>query len=172
MRLVVLLPAEFAVVPLKLNKKLHHRFFRRSFKLEHREIGRQFLENREWKTPCRVKIDLKATIPVLSNPCAIGVPLCAPMLNTPLVPTWYTIFINIRLLLIGSSSDFGVFIKMCPQLFCRIDSEAFYPRVCEYLSCITIVNAIRCPKIISSVTQLHGHWNQLAKIKRNFISFF
>ena len=50
-------PSDFAIARLKADVDVRVRFLRRSFKNQCRKIRRHFFENREWKSPCRVKLD-------------------------------------------------------------------------------------------------------------------
>src|ERR1700738_468565 len=85
-RLLVLLPGELAIAPLEGNEDFHIWFFRRSLKIQSWKFRHQLFEDRERETPCRIKFYMKTTVSVVRYFGVTGIPFCAPVLATPLVP--------------------------------------------------------------------------------------
>jgi len=69
-------------------------------------------ENREWKTPCRVKLDMRSAVPGLGYFGIIGIRFGTPVFATSFIPFWCTVFHDICFPLLGPRSAPWVGIKM------------------------------------------------------------
>jgi len=82
-------------------------------------------ENREWKTPCRVKLDMRSAVPGLGYFGIIGIRFGTPVFATSFIPFWCTVFHDICFPLLGPRSAPWVGIKM----FSTVSIPRFYRSV-------------------------------------------